>query len=533
MATRFTTPYEFKEFQNKPVSEEIFLGRAYFHCVKGEVVSKPYTNFPDIDFEKGNLKVGVKSIAVQRYIADYVYNIFADCWVTCIPANREDSTDHSFWLLLVTVKKRKDKLYTDVLFPMVRTLDDEFIMPCQESAYDGIGSRFFEFEWQVEEMVREAELLTKGHIVPNGVSLVGKPLPTNREKLFCNPPYSVVGYSSYRSGDWELKLKADNDGIIRSVSLLSYSNKIRYKYELTINDPFEAHRALLYLADNLYGEEEWANILAMPAIDTSLPFDDDEKRHPDYFMIVVPLFDNEYDANDVDELFEIIKKIFKGFILRHVILKREKEVRVFIPKFVSDENEMQSIFCDRQHKLYQTAPYDIIRAVAALVKSRGGWIEQINGVSNVPKNIIYFLESEWDYISNKYVYDNLDELERFFNTLPDGKNSDGRPLYKIRYVTRAEIETGLTFFNTIDVDKQPDVKFVVNQDTEKKFNEGYNIKTVDPYVKISFMNTYINDTNDKDHQSFIGFEFEGKMGEDERNGRIKAFKSLLYGLNHY
>ena len=262
MARKLNTPDEFYGFVGKPVTEEALLGRGYFHCVSGKIVSTSYSNFPDFDL--GEAEEGedeIMCLDAQNYLASLAAQMTNDCWVTCIPANPRDFEGECYYFLALTLEKKDGMLYTESFFPMIRMVEQMgggfFYIPGQES----VKSRFYEFEWMAGELIDEVHRLVSGRYVPDGFSLVGKPMPENKDAFHPNPPYSIAENSGYRNVYWHLQIDVEED-IIQDVEISTYEAErgMMMRPHPRTDDVIDAHKALIYVSDQ-YSDAEWTAIM--------------------------------------------------------------------------------------------------------------------------------------------------------------------------------------------------------------------------------------------------------------------------------
>ncbi|MCF0199108.1 MAG: hypothetical protein HUK02_07260 [Bacteroidaceae bacterium] len=262
MAKLLNTPDDLSKFVGKQITEESLLGRGYFHCVGGEVVSTPYSNFPD--FELGKPEEGEEEIMcldAEKYLAESVCQRTDDCWVTCHPANPEELQCESYYLLLVTVEEKDGALFTTSMLPLIRIVEQMGCGLYFVSGESTLNSQFYEFLWTAEELINEAAHLTEGRFVPDGFSLIGKPMPEHKEVFHPNPPYSLAGDSGYRNIYWELSVHVNENDVIEGLEISTYESErgmIMRPHPMK-DDILDAHKALISIAD-LYSEEEWQNI---------------------------------------------------------------------------------------------------------------------------------------------------------------------------------------------------------------------------------------------------------------------------------
>ena len=255
------------------------------------------------------------------------------------------------------------------------------------------------------------------------------------------------------------------------------------------------------------------------------------QEHSDW-TIRVPLANNGFGANDIEELYGKVCSKFALSILRIDIMKTEKAIEVKFPRVGVIQRGMERIIYGAMHPASDMTPYDVVVQASQHIMTRLGWNITAKDVKNVPNYVIYYLESEWDYISNQYVYENLGKLEEFFNKTPNGEPNGKLPLYKMRYVTRAEIVNPPAFFNDIDVERQPVMDFVGDDTAEQRFVEGENeVKTKG--FKNSFMCVNLKyEKEDRALTDFLCYEFEGRMDDEEREGRLRIFRNALYEFNN-
>lgn len=256
-------------------------------------------------------------------------------------------------------------------------------------------------------------------------------------------------------------------------------------------------------------------------------------RYPGEWTIAVPYEHNEFGANDMNELYDKVTAKFMDPLLRIYFEKKKDEVWISFPDYCISEQEMQQIIYGSSYPFHEQSPLKVVKKTSYLIESRFGFNLAMKDVKPSPDHIIFYLESEWDYITNQYVYANLAELEAYFNTNPNGEPNGKLPSYKIRYVTRDEIVNPPMFFNTIDIDEQPVPRSVGDDDVEQRFIDGENEKRINEYKKINFacINLKYMEMYGK-FTEFICYDFEGRMDERERKGRLRIFRDALYKFNY-
>lgn len=285
---RFPSPAnELKKHIGKIVTEEMLFGRGYVHVKDGVIIEDKFPRLKDFEYidegideevnsaeaelveEEDDYSEEEESITckrVKRYIASEIENyIFDDDdkWIKGIPANPCDVDNQEVYQVIVICAQPVENGYkiTDV-YCLARIVEQIgggwFSIPGAAS----MESHFFEMELVPPEPLMEVENLVKGRFIPKDFSLIGKPMPENKEEFHPNPPYSIAKNSGWRNVYYHLSIDVNDEDVIESVELSTYEREtsmFQRPHRMRDNHA-DAFDCTLLICDQ-YCDDEWQLIL--------------------------------------------------------------------------------------------------------------------------------------------------------------------------------------------------------------------------------------------------------------------------------
>lgn len=255
-------PDELNVLIGKNISRDFLIGRGYFHVVDDEIVDMELPSLSDFDISESE-EDEITCSKVKKYIAEESYVFPSDCWLRCIPAEPEDVEYQEVYVVIcIQVKTNDDQLtITDITFysrfieqigggffsiPGVSTMESDI---CQMPIFP-------------PEPFKDVQMLVKGRTIPNGFSLIGKPMPSNKKYFHPNPKYSIAKNSGWRNVYWHLQIDVTKNDIITKVVLDTYEREdSMFCRPVTMSDDYtDAFDCVLFICDQ-YTDEEWESII--------------------------------------------------------------------------------------------------------------------------------------------------------------------------------------------------------------------------------------------------------------------------------
>lgn len=125
-----------------------------------------------------------------------------------------------------------------------------------------LESNFFEMQMLPPELLHELEFLIARRFIPENFTLIGAPMPENKNIFHPNPPYSLACNSGWRNVYWHLSINVDENDIIQDLELSTYERETSmFQRPYCMDDDMtEAFDAALMIV-NQYTDEEWNKII--------------------------------------------------------------------------------------------------------------------------------------------------------------------------------------------------------------------------------------------------------------------------------
>lgn len=266
------------KFLGKSISEDSLVGRGYFHVQDGMIINESLPKIKDIYSSDGsylydNLLIAkeeeseddedITGARVKSYLAAQIEEHSSDCWIKCIPADPEDVGDQEGYVIIcLETEQYKDVMKISDIKVLIRLVVQVgggwFSVP----GLDSMESNIYEVTILPPETHKELTRLVTGRFLHDGFSLIGKPMPENKDSFHPNPAYSTANNSGYRNAYWHLSIAVDENEIIR---LLEFSTYVRessmfVRPEPLSDDATDAFDSILFIVDE-YTDEEWDRIL--------------------------------------------------------------------------------------------------------------------------------------------------------------------------------------------------------------------------------------------------------------------------------
>lgn len=283
---------ELQKHVGKVVTEEMLFGRGYVHVKDGKIVADKFPRLKDFDYEdeaecldenkewaeteichiessddeESDEEESITCKKVKRYIAeqleDYIYDD-DDKWIKGIPADPRDVDNQEVYQVIVISAEPVDNGYeiTDVVC-LARFAEQIgggwFSIPGAAK----VESHFFEMSLVPPEPLAEVENLVKGRYIPKGFTLIGKPMPANKDGYYHIPSYSIAKNSGWRNVYYHLSIEVDENDVVQSVELSTYEREtsmFQRPYSMD-DDPADAFDGMLLICDQ-YTDEDWKKIV--------------------------------------------------------------------------------------------------------------------------------------------------------------------------------------------------------------------------------------------------------------------------------
>ena len=289
---RFPSPAdELKKYIGNILTKEMLFGRGYVHVKDGIVIEDKFPGLTDFDIidqeeqeEPANTKEELSNDEytedsdyaenddeeitcknVKRYIASQIDNYVYDDnekWIKGIPANPCDVDNQEVYqVIVISTKPVTDGYEIKDICCLARIVEQIgggwFSIPGAAT----LNSHFFEMELVPPEPLMEVDNLVKGRFIPKGFTLIGKPMPANKDEFHPNPPYSIAKNSGWRNVYYHLSIEVNDDEAIESVELSTYEREtsmFQRPYSMD-DDPADAFDCTLLICDQ-YTDEEWKSI---------------------------------------------------------------------------------------------------------------------------------------------------------------------------------------------------------------------------------------------------------------------------------
>lgn len=263
---------ELQRFVGQKISQEMLIGRGYCNIQNGKIVDDSFPRLSELSWEETNEEVDEDEITcakVKEYIASEIQDSYIEInddssyWFKCIPAESEDVGDQEVYMVAcVGTKPTETGLEITNIMILARMVEQMgggwFTIPGAAT----MESRFFEMQMVPPELIQEIESLIAGRYIPGNFTLIGKPMPENKEMFHPNPAYSLAKNSGWRNVYWHLSIEVDDDDIIKNLELSTYERETSMfqRPHGMLDDMAEAFDAALVIVDQ-YTDEEWQKII--------------------------------------------------------------------------------------------------------------------------------------------------------------------------------------------------------------------------------------------------------------------------------
>ncbi len=252
---------ELERFIGKVVTKDCLAGRGYFTSSETYIVPLPkIKDFDDVCASEDDDDITCDE--VKEYISEELDSYEPVCWFKAMPVEPEDVDDQEFYLVICVMtdhvaegfKIREIKVNARRVLSSLCGGMIQFPSPVMDS-------EFFEMLMLPPETVREIELLVSGRYLKDGFTLVGKPMPENKEMFHPNPAYCIARNSGWRNVYWHVYIGVDDDDIIEDMELSTYEREVSMfqRPHHMPDDPVDAFDAVLFICDQ-YTDEEWARL---------------------------------------------------------------------------------------------------------------------------------------------------------------------------------------------------------------------------------------------------------------------------------
>lgn len=259
--TRIQLPVsEPTKYQGIIITKEMFQGRGYCHIQNGKVIDDSFPHLKELTWEEDKEEdESIDDITckkAKRYIVENTDNSSGDSveyWMKGIPV---ESCEQEIYLLTFIDVKPVSRGY--------KIMNIRVVVKFGYISFpgsDSIDSNFYSLEMLPPEVVKEVEMLIGGRYIPNGFTLIGKPMPQNKEIFHPNPPYSLACNSGWRNVYWHLSIKVDDNNYIQNLNYSTYVREVSIcqRPQSMSDDMAEAFEAALMIVDQ-YTDEEWQTI---------------------------------------------------------------------------------------------------------------------------------------------------------------------------------------------------------------------------------------------------------------------------------
>lgn len=288
--------FELKQFEGKVITKDMLRGRGYIQVEHWEVVDDNFPHLKELYWKEEEPDEGTQDYVepsedveiiddedddyvvdddeedeitckqVKQYIAGEIFEFFEDdsqYWIKGLPAYPEDvNNQEAYMVLCIGTKPNGDNLEITKVMSVARMVQPMcggwFSIPGKAT----MESHFFEMEFVPPELMKEVHALVSGRFIPNGFTLIGKPMPENKDMFYSNPSEYTIAYNSgWRNVYWHLTIEVDDDEKITDIELCTNEREtsmFQRPYGMN-DDTTDAFDAALMIVDQ-YSDEEWSII---------------------------------------------------------------------------------------------------------------------------------------------------------------------------------------------------------------------------------------------------------------------------------
>lgn len=263
---KLDTPEELQFFVGKSVSEKNLLGRGYFHCVDGKIVSNPITLPEAYDPDEKYNENEVWCSDIQQGLAERILPFSSDCWLCCLPFGYDPSehgVDEAYYVIAMTLEQSGDNYTIESILPIIRYVKGmNFGGFRVDTGEVDLEIKFAECSWIDDSIIVELDSLVSGRYIPDGFSLIGKPMISDLSEFVGDePPYDLCLSSAYRHCITDIFLECDDNNIIQSVEFDCEVETSMFERPRSASPNYaDSLRVILYFIDK-YTDEQWEQII--------------------------------------------------------------------------------------------------------------------------------------------------------------------------------------------------------------------------------------------------------------------------------
>lgn len=270
---------ELQPYIGMQTSRDALLGRNYFHVIDGKVVedlnlnvlkdlglrdnteySEYYKSYEYHTSEGEDLdeEDEITCKQVKAYLAQQTTS---DGWFKCLPTHPDDIEVGSAYIIIRV--QVDDNYVVTKIHVFTRYIEDTgmhgFYYILQKETIESYTSHMPMFP---PEVLTEIEMLKQNRYYKNGMSLIGKPLPSAIVwSNGCTGTKTTAKSSAFRNSYWHISIDVDDDGNMSAFDISTYVNEhtMFQRPQLSDDDIMDGLDCILTIMD-AYSEEEFTEL---------------------------------------------------------------------------------------------------------------------------------------------------------------------------------------------------------------------------------------------------------------------------------